>query len=127
MQFASPLADKGLRLVFVDRNTSLKACPEQETAKYRLSNEGADKEDMIRDLMSSKNVGPTKYTVKDYEFKAPRTNLQSSFFKESDNSGSGQELEMYHYSVYLYATSNVEKDDIDRRASMRYEMIVEKE
>ncbi len=82
-------------LVLVDSNTVVKPCPGQEIAKYRLSMEGKDEEDMITVLESEQQIGPTKLAIEDFNFKTPHTDLEANadvLHKFCD-----RELEIYCY------------------------------
>lgn len=68
--------DKKHTLVLADVPEKHKPCPNQETARYQISAGGWLEEDTISSLELMQEIQAGKYTLSDFNFETPNTNLQ---------------------------------------------------
>ncbi len=101
-------------MVIGDDPSCHKPCPGQKTASYHLSAEGWLEEDIITSLEMSKQIRVGKYTLADYNFEIPNTDL-TAVVPSNTTLGPG-EREVYDYPG-LYG----KKSDGNRLAKIRME------
>ncbi|NOZ85658.1 MAG: type VI secretion system tip protein VgrG, partial [Deltaproteobacteria bacterium] len=82
-------------MVLADVPTEHKPCPGQETARYQVSAGGVLEEDTISRLDVMQEIRAGKYTLSDYNFEMPATNLKVEIPSQQDL-GPG-EREVYDY------------------------------
>lgn len=63
-------------LILSDTPEEHKPCPKQETARYQISAGGWLEEDTISSLEIMQEITPGKYTLKDFNFETPNTDLK---------------------------------------------------
>ncbi|HZX47834.1 MAG TPA: type VI secretion system tip protein TssI/VgrG [Nitrospirota bacterium] len=63
-------------LVLADVPEKHKPCPNQETARYQISQGGFLEEDTISGIEITQEIQAGKYTLNDFNFETPNTNLQ---------------------------------------------------
>ena len=63
-------------LVMADKGTEHAPCPRQEDAKYQISGGGWLEKDVITRFEIKKRIQPSKYSLMDYNFEIPATNLE---------------------------------------------------
>jgi len=63
-------------LVLADAPEKHKPCPKQESARYQTSAGGWQEEDIIISLEKVQEIRPGKYTLNDFNFETPTTNLK---------------------------------------------------
>ena len=68
--------DKKHTMVLADSPGDHKPCPHQETARYQISAGGKLEEDMITHLEMIKEIRAGKYTLNDFNFETPSTDLK---------------------------------------------------
>ena len=68
--------DKKHTMVLADSPGDHKPCPHQETARYQISAGGTLEEDMITRLEMMKEIRAGKYTLNDFNFETPSTDLK---------------------------------------------------
>lgn len=68
--------DKKHILVLADVPDEHKPCPKQETARYQISAGGQLEEDMLTSLDIAQEIRVGKYTLKDFNFETPATDLK---------------------------------------------------
>jgi type VI secretion system secreted protein VgrG len=68
--------EKKHTLVLADENGKFKACPNQESARYQLNGRGLLEEDTIASLEVAQEIKAGKYTLNDYNFETPKTDLK---------------------------------------------------
>ncbi len=101
-------------MVIGDDPSGHKPCPGQKSASYHLSGEGWLEEDVITSLEMSRQIRAGKYSLTDYNFEIPATDL-TSVVPSKTTLGPG-EREVYDYPG-LYG----KKSDGDRLAKIRME------
>ena len=101
-------------MVIGDGPSGHKPCPGQKSASYHLSGEGWLEEDVITSLEMSRQIRAGKYSLTDYNFEIPATDL-TSVVPSKTTLGPG-EREVYDYPG-LYG----KKSDGDRLAKIRME------
>ena len=101
-------------MVIGDNPSCHKPCPGQKSASYHLSGEGWLEEDIITSLELSKQIRVGKYSLADYNFEIPNTDL-TAVVPSKTKLGPG-EREVYDYPG-LYG----KKSDGDRLAKIRME------
>jgi len=82
-------------LVLADGPEDHKPCPKQESARYQLSGGGWLEDDVITSLNKRQAITPSKYTLNDYNFKTPGTDLKVEVTSQTTLAPS--ELEIYDY------------------------------
>lgn len=65
-------------MVIADASSAHESCPGQDSFGYNLASGGVDDEDVINSFSLSQHLHTGKYTMTDYNFKTPSTNLLSS-------------------------------------------------
>ena len=103
---------KAHTLVIADDPVENKPCPRQETARYQRAAGGAADEDFIREFQQRMEVVPTAFTLKDYNFEIPKTNLEV-------NAPSNRKLTDRDCEVYDYPGCYQTKTKGDRFANIR--------
>lgn len=68
--------DKKHTLILTDVPEEHKPCPKQESARYQLSAGGWLAEDVITSLEMTQEIRPGKYTLNDFNFEMPNTDLK---------------------------------------------------
>ena len=63
-------------LVLADAPDKHKPCPKQESAQYQTTSGGWLEEDVITGLEKVQEIRPGKYTLNDFNFETPNTNLK---------------------------------------------------
>jgi type VI secretion system secreted protein VgrG len=63
-------------LVLADSPQTNAPCPKQATARYQLSGGGVLDEDVIQSLEKMQEIRPASYTLNDYNFEIPNTDLK---------------------------------------------------
>jgi len=102
-------------MVLADAPSSHKPCPELSKARYEISAESAkDWEDIVVDWRARQEMKTGKYSMTDYFFEAPTTNLMVSV--PSTVKGSKANLETYDYPGEY-----TKKDQGDKIAKVRME------
>ncbi|MFA7060614.1 MAG: type VI secretion system tip protein TssI/VgrG [Pedobacter sp.] len=101
-------------MVIGDAPSGHKPCLGQKSASYHLSGEGLLEEDIITSLEMSKQIRVGKYSLSDYNFEIPNTDL-TTVVPSNTKLGPG-EREIYDYPG-LYG----KKSDGDRLAKIRME------
>ncbi len=87
--------EKKHTLVLADLAVEHKPCPKQETVRYQLSTGGQLEEDVVTALEMVKEIRPGKFSLNDYNYETPKSNLQlSASAKEQLRP---EELEIYDY------------------------------
>jgi len=81
-------------MVITDSQAELKPCPNQESAKCRLTSEVQSDEDFILQVAVKKEIRAGKVTSRDFNFKTPNTDLTAN--ADSKISGPGTR-EIYDY------------------------------
>ena len=82
-------------MVIGDNPSSHKPCPGQKSASYHLSGEGWLEEDIITSLEMNKQIRVGKYSLTDYNFEIPNTDL-TAVVPSKTRLGPG-EREVYDY------------------------------
>jgi type VI secretion system secreted protein VgrG len=99
-------------LILADDPAEHHPCPEQGTARCRPHEGGVYDEDMIDSLMIKQEIRAGKYTLRDFNFKIPKTDLTSGL---PSNQTFGPEEREY----YDYPGGYGKKSDGDRLAKIR--------
>ena len=101
-------------LVLADSSQENKPCPKQKSARYQLSGEGRMEEDVISGLDRMQEIRPAKYTLNDFNFEMPNTDLKV-------NVPSSQKLGPGEREIYDYPGMYAKKNEGDRLARIRME------
>ncbi len=101
-------------MVIADSPSKHKPCPNQATAKYQLSAEGWQKEDVLLGLEKMQEIRPGKYSLNDYNFETPITSLEVNVPSKT-NLGPGER------EIYFYPGAYAKKSEGDRLAKIRME------
>ena len=101
-------------LVLADSSQENKPCPKQKSARYQLSGEGRMEEDVITGLDRMQEIRPAKYTLNDFNFEMPNTDLKV-------NVPSSQKLGPGEREIYDYPGMYAKKNEGDRLARIRME------
>lgn len=104
--------DKKHILIVADAADENKACPNQEKAKYQIDTKGLDSEDKISELQMVQEIRVAKYTVNDYNFKVPNSDLKAEVSTQKPL-GPGER------EVYDYPAKFAKLDEGDRLANFR--------
>jgi type VI secretion system secreted protein VgrG len=99
-------------LVLADDPGEHHPCPEQGTARCRPHEGGVYDADMIDTLLVKQEIRAGKYTLKDYNFEMPNTNLKTEV-------PSNQKLGPEEREYYDYPGGYGKKSDGDRLAKIR--------
>ena len=105
--------DKKHTLVLSDAPEEHKSCPNQKTARYQISAGGWLEEDTLLSLEVMQEIKPGKYTLKDFNFETPNTDLQVEALSQKAL-GPG-EREIYDY----YPCGYGKRDAGDQFANIR--------
>jgi len=68
--------EKKHTLILADASDKFKPCPKQESARYQISAGGWLEEDVITSLEKMQEIRPAKYTINDFNFEIPGTDLK---------------------------------------------------
>ncbi len=101
-------------LVIADSPQDHKPCPKQESARYQLSAGGRAEEDVVLSLEKMQEIMPGKYTLNDFNFEMPNTDLKV-------DAPSKQKLGPGEREIYDYPGEYSLKKDGDRLANIRME------
>jgi len=104
--------DKKHILVLSDVPDEHKPCPNQETARYQISAGGQLEEDMLKSLDIAQEIRVGKYTLKDFNFETPATDLKVEV-------PSQQALGPGEREVYDYPGGYGKRAEGDRLANIR--------
>ena len=104
--------DKKHILVLSDVPDEHKPCPNQETARYQISAGGQLEEDMLKSLDIAQEIRVGKYTLKDFNFETPATDLKVEV-------PSQQALGPGEREVYDYPGGYGKRSEGDRLANIR--------
>lgn len=104
--------DKKHILVLADVPDEHKPCPKQETARYQISAGGQLEEDMLTSLDIAQEIRVGKYTLKDFNFETPSTDLKVEV-------PSQQALGPGEREVYDYPGGYGKRAEGDRLANIR--------
>jgi len=63
-------------LILADASDKFKPCPKQESARYQISAGGWLEEDVITSLEKMQEIRPAKYTINDFNFEIPSTDIK---------------------------------------------------
>ncbi|MBW2740154.1 MAG: type VI secretion system tip protein VgrG [Deltaproteobacteria bacterium] len=63
-------------LILADASDKFKPCPKQESARYQISAGGWLEEDVITSLDKMQEIRPAKYTINDFNFEIPSTDMK---------------------------------------------------
>jgi type VI secretion system secreted protein VgrG len=63
-------------MVLADSNGKFQDCPKQKSARYQVTEGGWLEEDTVSGLQVTQEIKPSKYTLTDYNFEMPHTNLR---------------------------------------------------
>ncbi|MBU0909769.1 MAG: type VI secretion system tip protein VgrG [Proteobacteria bacterium] len=87
--------EKKHTLVLADLPVEHKSCPNQEIARYQISTGGQLEEDVVTALEIIKEIRPGKFSLNDYNYETPKSNLQLSVSAKEQLGPT--ELEIYDY------------------------------
>lgn len=82
-------------LIIADSAQENKPCPQQRNARYQISADGWLEEDVITALEKMQEIRPAKYTLNDFNFEIPNTDLKVNV--PSRNKLGPEEREIYEY------------------------------
>jgi type VI secretion system secreted protein VgrG len=68
--------EKKHTLILADASDKFKPCPKQESARYQISAGGWLEEDVITILDKMQEIRPAKYTINDFNFEIPGTDMK---------------------------------------------------
>jgi type VI secretion system secreted protein VgrG len=68
--------EKKHTLILADASDKFKPCPKQESARYQISAGGWLEEDVIISLEKMQEIRPAKYTINDFNFEIPSTDMK---------------------------------------------------
>jgi type VI secretion system secreted protein VgrG len=106
--------DKKHTAFLIDRSGCHEKCPGQETARYELSADGVSEDDVITGLEWKKQIRYGQYTVKDFNFKLPKGDLEVSVSTK-------YELGPGKREAYFYPACHTTKSEGERIARLRME------
>ena len=104
--------EKKHTMVLADAPDKHKPCPKQASARYQISAGGWEEEDFITDLEWMQEIQVGKYTLKDFNFEIPSTDLKA-------DAPSQQSLGPGEREVYDYPGKYDKKAAGDRLANIR--------
>jgi type VI secretion system secreted protein VgrG len=104
--------DKKHTLVVADSANENQPCPNQKDVSYKVDNAGLDSEDKINELEMAQEIRPAKYTVNDYNFKVPNSDLKAEVSTQTPL-GNGER------EIYDYPAKFTKLDEGDRLANFR--------
>ena len=99
-------------LVMTDNPGENKPCPQQKTARYQRAASGKADEDLIQEFQEKMEVVPTAFTLNDYNFEVPKTDLKV-------NVPSNKKLTDRDCEIYDYPGCYETKSKGDRFANIR--------
>ena len=68
--------EKKHTLILADASDKFKPCPKQESARYQISAGGWLEEDVITSLEKMQEIRPAKYSINDFNFEIPSTDMK---------------------------------------------------
>jgi type VI secretion system secreted protein VgrG len=68
--------EKKHTLILADASDKFKPCPKQESARYQISTGGWLEEDVITSLEKMQEIRPAKYSINDFNFEIPSTDMK---------------------------------------------------
>ena len=68
--------EKKHTLILADASDKFKPCPKQESARYQISAGGWLEEDVITSLEKMQEIRPAKYSINDFNFEIPGTDMK---------------------------------------------------
>ena len=68
--------EKKHTLILADASDKFKPCPKQEYARYQISAGGWLEEDVITSLEKMQEIRPAKYSINDFNFEIPSTDMK---------------------------------------------------
>jgi type VI secretion system secreted protein VgrG len=101
-------------LVLGDAPDKHKPCPKQGAARYQISADGWYDEDVITGLEKMQEIRPGKYTLNDYNFETPNTDLKV-------NAPGKHPLGPGEREIYDYPGLYTKTEEGDRLANVRME------
>ncbi len=104
--------DKKHTLIVADSANENQPCPNQKDVTYKVDNAGFDSEDRINELEMAQEIRPAKYTVNDYNFKVPNSDLKAEVSTQKPL-GPGER------EIYDYPAKFAKLDEGDRLANFR--------
>lgn len=104
--------EKKHTLVIADSPDEHKPCPKQEKARCQLNSGGRQDEDVITELEWMQEIRIGKYTVNDYNFETPNTDLKVEV-STRHSLGPGER------EIYDYPAEYSKRTDGDRLANIR--------
>ncbi|MDL1968307.1 MAG: type VI secretion system tip protein VgrG [Deltaproteobacteria bacterium] len=69
--------EKKHTLILADASDKFKPCPKQESARYQISAGGWIEEDVITSMEKMQEIRPAKYTINDFNFEIPGTDMKA--------------------------------------------------
>ncbi len=69
--------EKKHTLILADSSDKFKPCPKQKSARYQISAGGWLEEDVITSLEKMQEIRPAKYTINDFNFEIPNTDMKN--------------------------------------------------
>ena len=103
-------------LVMADSPQENKSCPHQKSARYQMSSGGrlVLEEDVVTGFDKIQEIRPAKYTLSDFNFEIPNTDLKA-------NVPSSQSLGPGEREIYDYPGKYAKKSEGERLARVRME------
>ena len=101
-------------LVLADSPAENKPCPRQEEARYEISGSGNEQEDVLTQLEVMQQIRSGKYSLNDFNFKTPGTDLVVSV-------NSRVKLGPGEREIYDYPGEYARRNEGDRLANIRLE------
>lgn len=101
-------------LVLADAPQENKPCPGQRSARYQLSGDGWLEEDVITGIEMTQEIRPAKYTLNDFNFEIPNTDLKV-------NVPSRKRLGEGEREIYDYPGAYALRNEGDRLVRLRME------
>lgn len=106
--------EKKHTMVIADSPAEHKPCPKQESARYRKTSGGLENEDIITSAKVRKEIRAGRYTLKDFNFKVPNTDLEVT-------ADSKYQLGPGKREIYDYPGKYTRRNAGDRRTNIRME------
>ncbi len=100
-------------MVITDSQSEVKPCPHQKSAKYRLKSGLKEDEDVILDLAVIREIRAGKYSLNDFNFETPYTDLNVN--ADSKIIGPGER------EIYDYPGEFTKRSDGERLVNIRIE------
>ncbi len=104
--------EKKHTLIVADSADGNQACPNQSEVKYLVSTSALDEEDKISEMEFEQRIRVAKYTVNDYNFKVPNSDLKAEVSTQ-------QALGTGEREIYDYPAEFTTLDEGDRLANIR--------